>query len=182
MRQQPAAKLQPVHDRALVGVGGQVVRVDRRRVGRAGALQLDLAAAVRPQLVDDHRKARPRVQPVLRPVGAERLDRQLDIGRGQFRPGAREQCRRRGAHRQGAGAEHVVLQPDLQLLQIALHHVIDGDRQPAFELERRRIMVLQALPHPGHVLHHRDAELGQMLLRADAGQHQQLRRVDRAAA
>jgi hypothetical protein len=33
-------------------------------------------------------------------------------------------------------------------------------------------MVLQALSDPGQVLDNRDAEPGQMLLRADAGQHQ----------
>src|SRR5205823_6172153 len=51
-----------------------------------------------------------------------------------------------------------------------------------FELQRRRIVVLQALPDAGQVLHDRDAERRQMLLRADPRQHQQLWRVDGAAA
>src|SRR5437879_11825022 len=43
-------------------------------------------------------------------------------------------------------------------------------------------MVLQAAPDTGQVLHHRDAERGQLVLRADPRQQQELRRVDRAAA
>jgi F-type H+-transporting ATPase subunit b len=54
--------------------------VFRRRIRRVGALQRDLAATVRTQLIGDHRKPGPWMQPVLRPVGAERLNRQFDIG------------------------------------------------------------------------------------------------------
>src|SRR5690348_1435199 len=43
-------------------------------------------------------------------------------------------------------------------------------------------MVLQALADPGQVLHERDPERRQMLLRPDPRQHQELRRVDGAAA
>ena len=174
--------LRPVDDGLLVGRGRQIVRINGGRIGRVGASQLDPAAAFRPQLIDDRGKPRPWMQPVLRPVGAERRARALDVGRGQLGPGAREQRRRRGPHRQRAGLEHVVLQPGLQLSQIALHHVVDGDRQCAFEFERRRIVVLQALPDPRQMVHDRDPCRHQMLGFADPGQHQQLRRVDRTAA
>ena len=43
-------------------------------------------------------------------------------------------------------------------------------------------MVDQVLAHLGHVAHDVDAVLGEVLAIADAGQHQQLRAVDGAAA
>src|SRR5207248_10005188 len=73
-------------------------------------------------------------------------------------------------------------QPDLHLADIAQHDVVDGDRHQAFELDRRRIVVLQTLPNTRQVMEDRDTELGQTLARSNAGQHKQLRRVDRAAA
>ena len=109
------------------------------------------------------------MQPVLRPVGAERLDRQFDVGRGQLRPGAGEQRGGRAAHRQRPLAEQIVVEPDLQFLQVALHHIVDRDREAAAQFERRGIMVLQALADAGQVLHHRDAERGELVLRADPG-------------
>ena len=43
-------------------------------------------------------------------------------------------------------------------------------------------MVLQVLAHAGQVAHHADAMLAQQRRRADAGQLQQLRRLQRAGA
>src|SRR5262249_40588287 len=97
-------------------------------------------------------------------------------------PSAREQCRWRGAHRERAAPQQIIFEPDLELLRVAQHDIVDRDRQAAFELQRRRIMVLQALPDAGQGLYDRNAQPRQMLLRADARQHQQLRRVDGAAA
>ena len=122
------------------------------------------------------------MQPVLRPLGAERRDREFDVGGGEFGPGAREQRRRRADHRQRTPVEHVIFEAGLQFLRIAQHHVVDGDRQFAAQLDRGRVMVLQALPDARQMVHDRHAELADMLLRPDAGQHQQLRRVDGAAA
>ena len=173
------SSLQPVDDGLLVGRRRQVVRVDCRRVGRVGASQLDLAAAFRPQLIDDRREPRPRCSPSCGRSALNGEHRAFDVGGRELRPGAREQRRGRGAHRQRAGLERVVLQAGLELLQVALHHVVDGDRQRALELERRRVVVLQALPDAGEIVHDRHAVRRQMRGRADPRQHQQLRRVDR---
>ena len=156
--------------------------MDRRGVERVGALQLDLAAAFRAQLVGDHRKPGKPVQPILRPLGAERRDRAFNVGRGELGAGAREQRRRRADHRQRAAVEHVIFEPGLQFARIAQHYVVDGDRQFAAELYRGRVVVLQTLPDTGQVMHDRNAEPGQVLLRPNAGEHQQLRRVDGSAA
>ena len=78
--------------------------------------------------------------------------------------------------------EHVIFEAGLQFARIAQHDIVDGDRQFAAELDRGRVVVLQALPDTGQMVHDRNAELGQVLPRPDAGQHQQLRRVDGAAA
>ena len=161
VRQDLPAQFEPGDDRALVGLGREIIRVDRRRIERVGAAQFDLAAAFRPQLIGDHRKTRPGMQPVLRPVGAERRDRAFDVGRGEFGARAREQRRRRADHRQRAAVKHVIFEAGLELARIAQHHVVDRYRQPGFELDRRRVMVLQALPDPGQMVHDRDTEFAE---------------------
>src|SRR2546421_3137933 len=80
-------------DCALVGLGREIIRVDRRGVERVGGLQLDLAAAFRAKLVGDHREPGKPMQPILRPLCAERRDRAFDVGRGEFGAGAGEQRR-----------------------------------------------------------------------------------------
>ena len=78
--------------------------------------------------------------------------------RGKLLPRAHEQrCRARG-HRQRPATKQVILQSHLQFFHVALHHVVDRDRQAAFELDRRRIVVLQALADPGEMMHQRNVE------------------------
>ena len=48
--------------------------------------------------------------------------------------------------------------------------------------DRHREMILQVLAHLGYVLHHVDTVLAEFPPITDAGQHEQLRAVDRAAA
>ena len=122
------------------------------------------------------------MQPLRRPIGAEHHRRILDVRRRQLRPRAREQPRLRGSDGERTLAEQQILQAGLHHACLAQHDVVDGDREPALADDARLIVILHALPDTGQVMRDRDAEIGQMLLRPDAGQQQQLRRVDRAAA
>ena len=46
LREQLPAQFQPGDDRLLIGLGGQVIRIHRRRVGRIGTLQRNLTPTV----------------------------------------------------------------------------------------------------------------------------------------
>ena len=58
----------------------------------------------------------------------------------------------------------------------------DRDRLLGGVLDVDLEVVLEVLADAGQVVHERDAELGEVLLVADAGELEQLRGVDRAAA
>ena len=169
------ADLQAIDHGAAIGLGRQIVRIHRGRIGGICRFQSDLAAAFGAKLIDGEPEARPWMQSILQPVGTERGDGNLHIRRGKPFARAHEQRRRAGRHGEWAGAEQMVLQPDLQLLHAALHHVVDGDRQAALQLDRRRVVILQALADARQMVHHRHAELCELILRADAGQQQKLR-------
>ncbi len=60
--------------------------------------------------------------------------------------------------------------------------VLDGDWLVATVAQRRHDMVLQVFTDTGQIMRHRDAMFAQMIGRADAGEHEQLRRGDGAGA
>src|SRR6266404_8907243 len=59
---------------------------------------------------------------------------------------------------------------------------IQGDGLAAGDLKVELQVILQVLAHARQRAHHVDAVGGELMLRADARQHQQLRRVDRTRA
>ena|SRR6516162_9863110 len=63
VRQYLPAEFEPGDNRALVGLGREVIGMNCRRVGRVRTPQFDLTATFRSQLIGDHRKARPGMKP-----------------------------------------------------------------------------------------------------------------------
>ena len=153
------AEFQPVDHVTAVGLGRQIVRKHCWRIGRIGRLQPDLAAAFGAKLIDDQPKPDQGCSPS---CGLSELNGEigyLHVRRRKFRracartapPGRRPWS----AARNGTGQ---VPQPDLELLHVALHHVVQRDRRGT-ELDRRRIVILQALADARQVMHPRDAVL-----------------------
>ncbi len=111
----------------------QVVREDPRIAERVRRLDLDAAAALRPQLADRRRERRERMRALARLVGRQRLHVELDVGTVDRRIGARERDDLAGGERQRAGAEQAVLHADAQpaeprvdlVVQRALARLVD---------------------------------------------------------
>ena len=74
---------------AAVLVGGEIIRLDRRRGGRIGRLQPDMTAARRLHIGDARGERRERVQRIAEPVERQRLHVILDVGALARRIGAR---------------------------------------------------------------------------------------------
>ena len=184
MRQQPPAELQPVDDRAPVGLGRQIVRMHRRRRRRVGDFSLMLAAAFRTQLVDDHREAGPFVQPLRGPVGAEDR-RSTNCMSGVASSGRVRANRPPGAAAivSGPRAEQRVFQPGFSIFQrlSMMSLTVIGKRH--LQLDAAPVVVLQALRRrPAGRARTAMPCAARCCGRADARQQQKLRRVDRAAA
>src|SRR5262245_41905472 len=105
----------------------------------------------------------------------------LHVGRRELGPGAGEEADKTGADGERTAALEHVLEPGAELPQRARHDVVDGDREAAFVADARLKMVLQILPDAGRVVLNCNPHRLEMLLRADAGEEEQLRRVDGAA-
>ena len=140
-----------------VGLAAEVVGIDQRRRARVGAAQAQRAARQRPDQAGQHHHH-------ARPVGVGDLPRvAMDEGHLDVRPGPawlRLVEQRRLAHRHGR-----------------IRDPLAGDVD-----YRHEHVVVEILPDAGKVVQHRDAEGGEPRAVADAGQHQELRRVDRTGA
>ena len=80
-----------------------------------------------------------------------------------------------------AGAEEGPFHADQELAH-RVHRLVEGDRLQAGVLDIDLEMVLQVAADTRQVGHHRHGQRAELVGRPDAGQHQQLRRVDGAAA
>ncbi len=72
--------------------------------------------------------------------------------------------------------------PVLYHARLAHHDVVDGDRLRAFQHDAGLVMVLHRLANARQVVPDFNSQFGQMRARPDAGQQQQLRRIQRATA
>ena len=110
-----------------------------------------------------------------------RHEMDLDVGRGEPVAG-RHECtaRRRHARARAVPAEL----PLQQRLDLAVERAVGVQRHllRTGPLHDDVEMILQVLPDRGAVMHDLDTKIAQCRRRPDPRQHQQLRRVDRAAA
>ena len=168
--------LQPRGQRPAVPVVGQVAGVDGRAVPGVGAAQPDPAPAGHVDQADQHRhRALGRVgQPLVQVRGGQHVQLQVRCGQPGFGVGEAARLRR------VAGQRAAVSQLPAQHVRLAglLPQAANLRRGPD---DRQHRVVAEVHADPAALRHHVDAHLDQVLSRADAGQHQQLGTVDRAA-
>ncbi len=110
----------------------------------------------------------------------ERQEMKLDVGMRHSRLRADEAARLEMIGRAVAVVAHQPVQPDERAgeqpgLAVERDRLLRGDLEIEFE------MVLQILADAGQRAHDLDAELAQFRFGTDAGEFQQLRRIDRSA-
>ena len=154
--------------------------IDARCRERIGAVQRDRAAAARPQQAHVARQPVAGVQ-LARMIVDERDDEvQLDVRRVGFGARLQEAAAFREIRRQHAAPFAAKTRQLAQHAQAAAHghaHRVDAARAVAEDEIR---MILQVAADAGQVGVHGDALLLEFAARADARQHQQLRRLQRA--
>src|SRR5690606_24416189 len=102
----------------------------------------------------------------------------LDVGIVDTRRGTQESCRLEMVGGAKAALEQKPLRPD-QSLGERVENTVQRDGLGGFLLDVKLQMVLQVLPDAGTIRHDRDALAAKLLSRADTGQHEELRRIDR---
>ena len=177
LRQHPPHQLQPA-DRHVVVIGvGPEIRVDQRGCRRIGAGQPHRTPRPGPQI------GRVQRHPAMRHPRHARLDSRpqpevkLQVGRprGGVRIPEPPGFEQRRGDRPASGQQ--ILHPRHcrpQRPGIAVIGVVPG----AFGDGEQVQMVLQIRPHSRHVTDHRHPDLGEVIRRADARQHQQPWRPD----
>lgn len=123
-------------DPAVLG-GREIVRLDRRCRARIGSLQPDEAARGRLEVADACREGREGVQRL-----PETIEREgLNVLRGN--------------HRERAGTEQQILQPDPHLAAPAVHQLVQRPHVTHLEGHAQLQVILQVLAHTGKVVRHR---------------------------
>ena len=160
----------------------EVVGADHRLVRGVRAAQRDAAAAVGTALAKIEHHAWMRQQPVLVAEHGEVHEQQLRLGFFGAGGDAGEGVRLPGADRERPFAREQVVQPHLRLAQRVAHDLVHGPARLGAQDELRDQMVLQVAANAGCVQPRLNAHLGQMRAIADARQHEQFGRLDRAGA
>ena len=163
-----------------VAFGGHVVEQDRGRLPRVGRAQADPADRGRAHRPDVRLKAVGLLRIAAVVVHRDRQEMVLQIGMLDARARADEGARLEVAGRAEPPFQQDPLQADARLVPGPLRRV-QRDRLGARVLDVDLQMVLEIAADARQVRHRRDLEPFELVGVADAGQHQQLRRVDRAA-
>jgi hypothetical protein len=154
----------------------QVIGVDRDRLCRVGRVQAQPAAAARMQVAGVHRVAV--AGQAMAAVVVEQRGHEVELQVAAFVGGE-------AAAHEAAGLGHVGAARSVAMAQPAqaggqfVEVVVAGLARVGVERADVQV-VLQVGADAGHVGDHRDAVLAQVVGGAQPGQHQQLRRVDRA--
>src|SRR6185312_1092871 len=114
-------------------------------------------------------------------VGAEQYEMDLHVRRSERRIGLEEAAGVPGADAERPLTRQRVLHRHADAAAPRRHRVVDGDRLAAAIVEARLEVVLQIGADARRVAHHRNAEGPEQFAWADAGELQQLRRVEGAA-
>ena len=167
--------------RAPVGIHGEEVLPDARRLRRIGRGELDAAAAFGPY---QHHHAREGVDEGLQQIraGSERraLEEKLDVRHRPRGVCLHERDQRSGQIRGEAPAEEIAL-GELERDAVVAHMPVKRAGLFAPVRQRRHHMVLQVFPHAWRSEPHIDPVRAQMVRIANAGEHQEVRRIDDAA-
>ena len=119
------------------------------------------------------------MQRLAEPVEAERLDVELQIGRGEFRRGPREGAELRGCHGQRPAPAKGVVGRHQRLAVQAPRHAVER-RQSVYAEDHAQLQMILQVPADGReVLRDGDSVGGQRLGVADPRKLQQMRRVHR---
>ena len=177
---QTACQFERGQQHPLIPWVGQIVGLDQRRIRRVGRAQANVATAFRALLA----RAATHAGEIIQRIGTTLLvaagrEQHLDIAALQLRPRFPVHMDQRRAERDDAGPPG---QParDFHAESPTARAFIERDRVARARNHAHGEVVAQVLAHPGQVLQHLDAELPQLLRRPDAGQLQQLRRVEGA--
>ena len=114
-------------------------------------------------------------------IGGEQDEVELHVGRRHFRIGLEEAARIAGPDGEETLAQQRVAQARRDTARHAAHHVVDGVARVAAIVEARLIMILQVGADAFHIGDHFNPVLPQEIGGPDAGELQQLRRVECAA-
>ncbi len=162
----------------------EVARDDLHRIVRIGRAQQHLAAAVgMQQRRPDAEAVRVGPLPAREPergLGRRAAEHELDVGHRKLRPRLDEGVQAARHHGRRPAAEEVAAQ-HVQRHLVEPHVVAEFAATGPREHDQHREMVLQIFADR-QIGDRLDADRAQMIGRADAGQHQQLRRIERAAA
>ncbi len=181
-RHQPPRELRAFdHERPVV-LGGQVVEQERGRGRRVPGLDPDRAPARRAQRIEVQGEAGEAVRLRAALLRADGAEEELDVGRFRVGEGARDHPADHHADRERAGAKEQPLEPDPRLAPEVAQVVVRRDRLRALVDEPQQQVVLEVLADARQVGDHRDAVLAQERGGPEAGQLQELRRLDRARA
>ena len=105
---------------------------------------------------------------------------ELYIRRGRLRQGAHETAALIDTHREWPTAKKQPLQTEFHLAEPGVQLVVGGDRFGAFVNQSDLQVILQIFADTGQMMPYRDAVRLQQRCGADAGELQQLRRLNRA--
>ena len=176
----PVRQAHPGAQHGHVALVSEEIGIDHRRGGGIGAPQPHSAAALGPQYAGVEREA-VRLHLFAAVILEHRGDEvPLHVGRGRIGHHRPEPARLGVAGGHHAGALAAVFDDGRRHPQRALERA--ADRRIAFRLPAGNIvdMVLQIAAHGGTIHHDVDPVGLEMLGRADARQHQDLRRIERA--
>ncbi len=115
-------------------------------------------------------------------VGAERDQVELDVRALALPARAHERAGIARAHRERTAPRNQVAQARRDAARPTAERVVERDRVRAFPNGAHVEMVLQPFAHAGGIQHDRNAVALQQRARADAGELQQLRRIERTTA
>lgn len=155
-------------------------RVDQRRIERIGASQLDRPTAFRPQQA--HVTGKTVAEPYLPSVIADGTDDEVHLDVRSFQIGTRlQECAAFGkVGGQGTGSRVPVLPDVAQRLDRAAYRYAERIQAVRLVAENEVRVILQVLSHAREIGDDLDSVTSEFVLRPDAGQHQQLRRLKRA--
>ena len=163
-----------------IGRVTEEIRIDQRRSERIGTGERDAAAALRPQEADVAGEAGASMALAAVIVGQCHAEMQLDVGDVEVGPGLLQEAAALGEIRgHGTAAFATVLADSAQQRNAFKRDAVEVRiiRQIA---EHEIRVVLQILADAGQVMHAGNAVLAERSAIADAGQHQKLRRLERA--
>ncbi|MCY1274479.1 hypothetical protein D9M70_231020 [compost metagenome] len=179
-RRQLARQLEATDHGLAILFSGEIVRLNQRCILGILRANAQFTTAGWAQLAHRHGETRPFVWLPGRHVGAERAKVELHIRCCFFRPRPGEHAALLDAHRQRSFPEECPLHTDQRLPPERTQLVIGGNGLGALEHDANLEMILQVATDARKLMDYVDSVLLQHLARTDAGELQQLRRLQSA--